>query len=630
MVDTALAMMETNPTAVEWFEALNSDACLDPAVLDPGRTLPSAPAPAPSGVCAKTMPNTDLNSGAKGSGVVGRLGNVDTVGECCNLCYANPHCAGYVHCPSCSLNIDLRHPDEDGGVGGSDRRSPMRQGSAKEINSANCFLIGGPIHGTRPTPSSGPHARTSGILRNSTPPAPPSPSPPQPPSKRCDIKNTHGVTFNELAKLFAMAYSWNGNKTYLNTSLKAYQMLEKYDLQVHGVNSAQEQLSGISPNVGTETCNIVDYSYSNIWLMRITGDGRTYGDRLEKAFHNAAPGAINRTFSGHVYHQSPNLVGSSLGWNSLDVQGDHAWRMQWFHMTPCCTGNQARLLPNYIHHMWFGTVDGGLAATMYGPNKIATMVRGGVAGDTSNAAIPIEIVTATNYPFEDEITLTITSIGGRNISASSSSGGGSGGDGAHFPLLLRIPAWCARPTLRIADAPYAGSMVADVNGFVRVERTWLAGDTIVLVLPAEIRATRRLTFADGVESKHYNEKEPWMGQNTTSNLPFCVIERGPLTYALPMEQDPYGPYNFAVDCDPSTMSFSRKGMPTDRAWDWPLDAPLTITVQAKPFRWPDVWRLPDNPVSQNETTGPLQTLTLVPYGNVKVLKVSMFPLLEAH
>ena len=182
---------------------------------------------------------------------------------------------------------------------------------------------------------------------------------------------------------------------------------------------------------------------------------------------------------------------------------------------------------------------------------------------------------------------------------------------------------CTKPTLAVAGTPYSGSMAVDANGFVRVERTWMAGDTVVLVLPAEIRATKRLTFADGVENKKYQEKEPWVGQNTTSNLPFCVIERGPLTYALPMEQEPNGPHNFAVDCDPGTMSFSRRAMPKNRAWDWPLDAPLAITVKAKPFNWPDVWRLPDNPVSQNETTGPLQTLKLIPYGNIKVLKISM-------
>jgi len=82
----------------------------------------------------------------------------------------------------------------------------------------------------------------------------------------CSFKNEHGVSFNELAKLHAMAYSWNANVSYLNVSLAAFEMLDRFDLQVHGVNSAQESLSGISPNVGTETCNIVDFSYSNEWL----------------------------------------------------------------------------------------------------------------------------------------------------------------------------------------------------------------------------------------------------------------------------------------------------------------------------------------------------------------------------
>jgi hypothetical protein len=48
-----------------------------------------------------------------------------------------------------------------------------------------------------------------------------------------------------------MAYSWSGNKSYLNASLVAFDMLDQFDVQVHGVNSAQEPLSGIGPNVGT-------------------------------------------------------------------------------------------------------------------------------------------------------------------------------------------------------------------------------------------------------------------------------------------------------------------------------------------------------------------------------------------
>lgn len=194
----------------------------------------------------------------------------------------------------------------------------------------------------------------------------------------------HGVSFNEISKLHAMAYSWNGNESYLNTSINAFNMMVQFDLQVHGVNSADEQLNGISPNLGTETCDVSDFTYSNEWLLRITGNGRVHGDRLEKAFHNAAPGAINRTFSGHVYYQAPNFVESSFGWN-CSGGNDYRWRDQWYHNPPCCTGNQARLLPNYIHHMWYGTPKNGLALTMYGPNRVQAPV--GADGTMVSASI---------------------------------------------------------------------------------------------------------------------------------------------------------------------------------------------------------------------------------------------------
>eukprot|EP01048_Picozoa_sp_COSAG05_P011102 COSAG05_NODE_1023_length_6126_cov_6.196117_3_plen_219_part_00 len=89
---------------------------------------------------------------------------------------------------------------------------------------------------------------------------------------------------------------------------------------------------------------------------------------------------------------------------------------------------QARLLPNYIHHMWTLTEDGGLAASMYppiptldasprsmehsdynthitdapfcryGPNTVSTTVRGGHR---------VRIKVATAYPFEEAIKMSI-------------------------------------------------------------------------------------------------------------------------------------------------------------------------------------------------------------------------------
>lgn len=118
----------------------------------------------------------------------------------------------------------------------------------------------------------------------------------------------HGVTWNELAKVWALAGPWAGTRreAWVNASIGAYELMNEHDMLPYGVNSAEEALSGIAPNASTETCDVSDFIHSNTWLLRHVGDGR-YGDRLERAFFNAAPGALNRDYTQHVYYQSPNL-----------------------------------------------------------------------------------------------------------------------------------------------------------------------------------------------------------------------------------------------------------------------------------------------------------------------------------
>lgn len=66
------------------------------------------------------------------------------------------------------------------------------------------------------------------------------------------LNSQHGVTFNELAKLFAMISSVTGAADDRQASVNAYEMVAQFDVQVHGAVSANEALSGIGPNVGTE------------------------------------------------------------------------------------------------------------------------------------------------------------------------------------------------------------------------------------------------------------------------------------------------------------------------------------------------------------------------------------------
>ena len=60
---------------------------------------------------------------------------------------------------------------------------------------------------------------------------------------------------------------------------------------MHGVISSDEPINGISPNLGTETCDVSDMTYSAQHMLRVTGRG-VYADRIERAALNAGPGAV--------------------------------------------------------------------------------------------------------------------------------------------------------------------------------------------------------------------------------------------------------------------------------------------------------------------------------------------------
>ena len=94
------------------------------------------------------------------------------------------------------------------------------------------------------------------------------------------------------------------------------------------------------------------------------------------------PAAVSRTYMEHVYYQSANLREIPKGINGDGFQEYGAnisrrWDLNVMHTPPCCTGNQARLLPNYIHHMWTMPADGGLAGK-FASNPVLRVLRGDI------------------------------------------------------------------------------------------------------------------------------------------------------------------------------------------------------------------------------------------------------------
>jgi uncharacterized protein len=410
----------------------------------------------------------------------------------------------------------------------------------------------------------------------------------------------HGVHFNESTIPWLVGYLWTGDRAYLDATAKWYDIIEHGDdgMQPHGVPVGDENSGPTGSLRGTETCDVAAFTWSQITLLRVAGDGR-FADRVERAVFNAGPAVADRQCKMHVYHQTPNRINASVGYHYSKT-----------HMPLCCTAAQNRILPNYLVHLWMATYDNGLVAVHYGPCKISAL-----AGDR----VPVRIECRTDYPFNETIDITVTPE-----------------RAAEFPLSFRIPSWCREPEIAVNDA--AASHATDSHRFVRIARVWQPGDRVRLRFPMEIR----------VKTGHDNNAE---------DTPYATVSYGPLLFALPIPEttdantpDDSVRWNYALDAAgdaaPFGITVDRRPMP--EKWDWPLDSPLTLVAQGRSFDWNPAARraLPSEPVGPNDAspfqpefvmtqmpsqpvaadTAP-QAIRLIPYGCTK-FRVSMFPVTE--
>jgi hypothetical protein len=291
----------------------------------------------------------------------------------------------------------------------------------------------------------------------------------------------------------------------------------------------------------------------------------------------------------------------------------HGGHMMAYHPNPgletaCCGGNVHRAMPNYTIRMWMKTNDNGLAAVLYGPSKIKAKVG---ADQTS-----VEIVQTTNYPFEEEIHF--------KIDASRA---------VHFPLSLRVPAWCDAPRLTVNGA--AVTAAKNGKGFLVLQRSFAPGDVVTLTLPMKLAVSH------------------WP-QNGIG------IEHGPLVYSLPIqtnwtsyvegrfttpefpgwEATPTGAWNYGLALDEaklaSEVEFKRNPAATQGKFDPWTNPPSTLTVPARKIL---DWELQTNPddakqkftpplpdLSTSKISDKVERLTLVPYGSTQ-LRVTIFPAL---
>jgi len=415
----------------------------------------------------------------------------------------------------------------------------------------------------------------------------------------------HAVGTYENILIPALIYPWTGDKSQLMATENCFEWIDKNNLLPYGLSSGEEHNAGIGSIRNTETCNVSTAARTFQQVFEITGNIK-YADKIEKIFFNAAPAPVERDFNSLCYYQSPNRIQNVIPIEEpMNPNGNQNPPVSSYVFRPvgypvlCCVGNLNRTIPNYIMHMWMATFNNGLAATLYGPSTVKTIV-----GEQNTA---IKIVTDTNYPFDEKIEMSLFPD-----------------KKTKFPLYLRIPGWCSNPHIQLNGEEVKYEMD---NGFAKIERTWEKTDKIALIFPMEVQVL------EGSETPYprtpYFERSRMGAKLEKVSNPFQSVFYGPLLFALPIadidantqEEGAKWNYALAINDDISSIEVLRSPMPSH--WAWPLDAPLKLKVNAATFNWnpTELQPLPAERVKGINA----EKITLVPYGCTK-FRVSMFPI----
>jgi len=299
--------------------------------------------------------------------------------------------------------------------------------------------------------------------------------------KSDERQDVHGCTFHETLKLPILLHMATGEEKYLEAARNGYRKLDKFHMLPDGVPSTEEGLSDRTSLSAHETCDITDFVWTTTYMLKATGEVE-WADKIERAILNAGMSCVTKAFDAHQYLATLNQVVSKVGSCQSPI-ANPSWSAYCQRQRPwCCTGNVNRFFPVYVGSQWLKGEGDALVKALYGPGTCEHRIGGG----------SVTLREDSVFPFSDAIKITVVE------------------GTADFPLLLRIPSWTKKPSVRVNGVEQTG---VEGGKFFVVPGVHKAGDVIELSFPKEVQV-RQLEM-NGM-----------------------FVDYGPLLFALPIASRP--------------------------------------------------------------------------------------------